>query len=304
MLPLTVALAKIGIVTAIGWWIDLALDDYQTKRVRRRLDDWWIAFDKITWFNFGQQEGLAALRLFDRVFGPTLFSPRRWISIGIVLAIIALPVLVLIRDRLAVVGRAPDRETMVLWVFGVTWAQIFGMALSLGITRWLTIRVLQLTGFRSILGYVGLFLLSVTLLAVWAPVAHWFKTRLPIVTTESLEAWTSSFNLLLDTLRTDFPFGVLWIVRLAKLVFGQIVVTDDQARTMHAIMFINYAADYLVSVVRIAFSVFFLSCLLLRRFVHQPLSRLGFIWLTSGKPIFAALFGTIAAIIVTLHELL
>jgi hypothetical protein len=66
MLPLSVAPAKIGIVAAVGRWIDLALDDSQAKRVRSKLDDWWIKFDQITWFNFGQQKGLAALRLFDR----------------------------------------------------------------------------------------------------------------------------------------------------------------------------------------------------------------------------------------------
>jgi hypothetical protein len=57
-------------------------------------------------------------------------------------------------------------------------------------------------------------------------------------------------------------------------------------------------AGAFVSTVRILFSAFFVACFVLRRLVLRPLAKLGFIWLTSGKPIFATMFGAIAAVIV------
>jgi hypothetical protein len=64
-----------------------------------------------------------------------------------------------------------------------------------------------------------------------------------------------------------------------------------------------YLADYFVGIIRVLFAAFFFGCFLLRRAIHRPLSNLGFKWLTSGKPLFATLFGAIGTVVVFGDEL-
>jgi hypothetical protein len=114
VLALAAALAKIGFIAAIGWWIDLALDDSQQKRVRRKLDDWWTKFDDTGWFSFGSEEGKAALRLFDMLLGDRFWAGRRWASVGVILAAVVLSIIVLIRGHfeLLPVSRTPSLGVM------------------------------------------------------------------------------------------------------------------------------------------------------------------------------------------------
>jgi hypothetical protein len=57
-----------------------------------------------------------------------------------------------------------------------------------------------------------------------------------------------------------------------------------------------------INSIRVLFAAVFVGSFLLWRFVLHPLSKLGFIWLTSGKPIFFTLFGGITAAVVFWHE--
>jgi hypothetical protein len=40
LLGLLAVLAKVGLPAAIGWWIDLALEERQVNALRRKLDRW------------------------------------------------------------------------------------------------------------------------------------------------------------------------------------------------------------------------------------------------------------------------
>jgi hypothetical protein len=162
---LLVTLFKVGVPIAIGWWIDLSLDDTEEeKKVRRRLDSWWDRFDGISWFNFGQEEGKVALRLFDRVFGDRLWSWRRWISVLVVyLAGVALTVAWALGKLESIGARPPTPTTLellrVAFVALINLpAALLSLALNLSLTRIASNRVVRLPGSYSVLGFAILFL--------------------------------------------------------------------------------------------------------------------------------------------------
>lgn len=308
MLEFVATVAKIGVPAFIGWWIDLALDDPQQRQVRRKLDDWWTKFDEIKWVNFGQQEGLAALLLFDRVFGDQLWSFRRWLSVATILSVTISLVLVGMLVYGKISNQFPsDYYFVIPYACSMLLLQAFSMGLSLSATRWLTNKLLQLKRFASVVGFASLLLLAMLLIVVWMPFQLWIKeiaaeTSSEAPSTDLLkELLTGAYSQILELreisfLDRIFPFKWKWIASELKstMILSSFIQT--------AISMGSLVADYFVSTIRVLFSAFFLCCLLLRRVVHQPLSRLGFIWLTSGKPIFATLFGAIAAAIVGGHE--
>jgi hypothetical protein len=304
------ALGQIGLLTALGWWIDLALDDSQERRLRRRLDDWWVRFDEITWFNFGQQEGRAALAMFDRVFGASFWSWRRWSSVALTLLAIELLTLTLFAIELhRVDGWGRLNQLELKWFYFRLWlarlvVQAVVLSLSLSLTRWASERVVELSRRFGIGGFAGLLALGLLLLAVWGPFLEIVK---PALWNDALRSRLIPGAL--TNLAARFSFDhvinhlVPWIV-IPNFIADAAKRPDVEG--MVAILHIaaSRIPDFFAGAIRIAFSGFFVTCFLLRRFVHRPLAKLGFIWLTSGKPVFAALFGAVASAVVMAQEII
>jgi hypothetical protein len=314
LLELVGILAKIGSIAGIGWWIDLALDDSQQRRVRRSLDDWWTKFDEIKWFDFGPEEGAVALRLFDKAFGKRFWSWRRIGSVclvsGVTLIISSILILVLQMQVTYLPGgglglQENETELTPFYMIAISLPlHLLSMMLSLSATRWVTAGVIGLKGFVSFFGMAALLLLSLFLVAFWIPSFSAMKSTVSMLAagwtwTQVLsDLWTYLLNIS-DRVSPYELFPMRTIFANASVLVGG----SFKFLTLGVVLNAAHMADYFVSSVRIFFLAFFVICLVLRRFVHRPLSNLGFIWLTSGKPVFATLFGAIAAVVVAVHEL-
>jgi hypothetical protein len=61
----------------LGVFLDFYIGKEGQKRLKGRLEHWWLAVSEIRWSNFGREEGLYALTLIDNIFGPRFFSLKR-----------------------------------------------------------------------------------------------------------------------------------------------------------------------------------------------------------------------------------
>src|SRR5262252_4299216 len=183
---IVLALLGMGVLGAAGFWIDLALDESETKAVRRHLDAWWVQFDNITWFNFGRREAQAAIVLFDRLFGARFWSRRRWTSV-IILALGAvllsclwlmlaigssegMPTVTFSHDRMGYLNLAVTPLVLALT-----------LAVSLSLTRWLSTLVVSRPRALVLLGFPALLAVSIFLFVAWMPGVWILKATLPIL---------------------------------------------------------------------------------------------------------------------------
>jgi hypothetical protein len=208
----------------------------------------------------------------------------------------------------------------------VVWAPILaglvvlalGMALSLSATRWLSARVVRLQGGHSVLGFAALLILAVLLLLVWQPLmllAKMYSQSIAVALVGYVSFPGSGFSdAIFDNVnrfgrQAISPDPMSAAVRMHHQALGLLTKAraagiDWYFEIYGAMPRAWYLADVFAGTIRIVFSAFFLGCFVLRRLVHRPLVNLGLNWLTSGKPIFASLFGGIGAVVVFGSELI
>jgi len=305
--------AQVGIVAGIGWWIDLALEDNEEKALRRWLDDWWTAFDNLKLPNFGQEEAKAVVTLFDAYLGSRFFEWKRWRAVILIClvgeAIGIADTLVDFRNYLDLRKLSFGDVPLIIEPLSVVSLEaviLCGVALSLSVTRAASVRVSKLSGAKSAIGFAGLLVLSVVIFVIFRNSVDqirmnsllWFQGdilrdfvfRRP----SSLEDVFSdpAFMLVPDSglfrlfLVYDWPSGALGgVVPVSAIHSGGRVV------------------DLITNGARIVFAAVFVVSFLFRRLVHRPLSRLGFVALTSGKPVFALTFGVASFVILGVDKL-
>lgn len=61
----------------LGGAIDFVIGPTRQKRLKDRLETWWLRLSYVRWRNLGREEALFAVQVMDRLFGSRLFSPRR-----------------------------------------------------------------------------------------------------------------------------------------------------------------------------------------------------------------------------------
>jgi hypothetical protein len=158
--------------------------------------------------------------------------------------------------------------------------------------------VVHLKGAASIIGFLGLLLFALFLLAFWVPTFSGAKAFVSFI--DPGWTWSDYVGTLHGRLlRSEYFVSLPNIIGSAESLAGR----GPVSLTIATVLVATRLADYFVSTVQVLFAAFFLGCFVLRRFVHRPLSQLGFIWLTSGKPVFATLFGAITAVLVAVQEL-
>jgi hypothetical protein len=64
-----------------GALIDFYIGKPGQRRVRDRLETWWLRLSDVRWGNFGREEALFAVEVMDRLFGRRLFSFRRMLVV-------------------------------------------------------------------------------------------------------------------------------------------------------------------------------------------------------------------------------
>lgn len=81
------ALSVVAIFGGVGAIMDFWIGREGQKRVRNRIEDWWLRMSYINLRSFGREESLFAVEVIDRLFGRKFFSERRLVSVSIVVSV-------------------------------------------------------------------------------------------------------------------------------------------------------------------------------------------------------------------------
>jgi|HubBroStandDraft_4_1064222.scaffolds.fasta_scaffold177132_2 hypothetical protein len=81
-------LGTIGTCSAVGVFIDFYIGKSGQRRVKDRLETWWIKFSDIRWDTIGRAESEFAIHFMDRFFGKRLISIKRWLVVSITTIVI------------------------------------------------------------------------------------------------------------------------------------------------------------------------------------------------------------------------
>ncbi len=296
------AFTAIGGLAAVGGLIDLALYKSEKEKLKALLEDWWLKFTDVKWSNFGRVEADLAIQILDRWAGPRLWSWKRWrfsvvINLG-VLALVAAWVVV----RGAWHGRENDpfRDyTAYIMSSSIAYeviATTVAFALSLSVTRFLGMCAGRLcrTKLPNAPIFALLLVLHLFLLLYWSAVVFTLEW-MPLTAVAMLAAVAQGSPAGLDLAKRvvhaqlEFLGRPVWTILLGLDYF--------ETKTVTVVVAHKLAMDLVANGLRILFALVFLSSFVFRPLIQEPVSRLWYGAMNSGKPIFTMLFGAVGTII-------
>ncbi|WP_422036086.1 hypothetical protein [Reyranella sp.] len=287
------AVFKIGLLTALGQFIDFMMDKPEKKRLRDWLSRLVLKLEYGRWEALGAEEARAALKAWDYVVGPRLISAQRLVTSIYVMvlatawtsstggAFIAMMTW-LFRD-----GTIPDEARGVLIQMFVLSPLLLTVmvALSLSFTRFLSNLALKQAG--GIATYLMLLIANVALFLLWQPLMTTFYV--------AVVSWWMNHELI-SILTTK-----------AGISGWYAIVTGSFAEWPSSLLQLQLPQDFasfLINGLRIAFSLAFVLSFALRSYVRATILRLGYAIVDSDKPIFTLVLGGLTALAVLCHELI
>jgi hypothetical protein len=269
------AVAKVGVFTALGGFIDFMMSQREKKKLRGWLETWWLKFADMPWRQLGRAEAASAIAIWDMIVGDRLFSFRR-IAISLIL-VEMMPILAL--------ASRPD------WIHSLAdlvphnrseWAGLavftFTAMVSLSITRWSSRLVVESSAKYAVIAPIALLAFNVLLYLYWAKVS----LTLSFTISATIASWPN----------VSLP----WLVTRWQINWE---ILSDADRNV-AFRFLSFALNGLRLCFSALFVVGFLVVPLLRDFVLRIWARI----VESEKPVFTLVFGGLSSAIVLAHELI
>jgi len=305
-----------GGLTVLGGLIDLAMWKTEKEKLKSWLEDWWLRFMDMKWSNFGRKEAELAVQILDRWAGQDMASPKRWrfaltVVTGVLVLVLAWSGLRALWSptNFAFTAEPKFIAFAVAVLFG---ANVVGFVCSLSLTRLVAKWVAWLS--RGTVLTIGAFCLllaiHVALFLYWS-VAVWglqvFVMLMYVVVLSVMSAGPAELASManqqipheLTSIFTDFfagqadgsgfpePRTPTWAVLFSWQNPSDIPYASIVAHGVKLLM------DFIANGLRIAFALVFLSSFVFRPLIQQPVSRLWYGAMNSGKPFFTMLFGTI-----------
>jgi len=293
------ALKAVGGLTAIGVLIDLAMYKAEKKKLQDWLETWWLRFTDVRWSNFGRKEADLAVQILDRWAGPRLWSWKRW--------------------RFSVIVSLSVFVVMFLWVWlQVTWhgdsidfvegnsstirlifvdiyylaATTVAFALSLTVTRFIAKYAARVSNSAILcaMSFSVLLALHLALFWFWGPVLHTYLEPIPLALLDWLADDGRSLKAILDEVLGGGLFIATYYWPAPFIKYSGAGISDIlEAQSI--------GMDFCANGLRILFALVFLSSFVFRPLIQEPVSRLWYGAMNSGKPFFTMLFGAIGTLV-------
>jgi hypothetical protein len=326
---LAAAVEAVGGFTALGYLIDLLMWKTEKEKLKSWLEDWWLRFSDVKWSNFGRKEAELAVQILDRWAGPDIWSGKRW---RFALTVVTLALVLVLAwsglralwspTKFAFTAEPKMIGIAVAILFG---ANVIGFALSLSLTRFVAKWVARISkgAILTIGAFCLLLAVHVALLLYWSVAVYGLQIFVMIIYVVVYLVMTADpaelakmanqqvpadFLDPISSIFTDFfgghgdsggmpePRSPTWAVlfgwRNPDVPFASIVTHG-----------LKVLMDIMANGLRIVFALVFLSSFVFRPLIQEPVSRLWYNAMNSGKPFFAMLFGAIAALVTLTHAL-
>jgi hypothetical protein len=295
----------IAVASGIGAAIDFYLGSSGQKRVKNWLEERWYRFHEVNWHNFSEKEAHYYLTIADRIFGPTLFSRKRW---AVCLAISGMNITIL--WIVVLVNGYPVtffNETSVLDYLVSTLA----FAISISATQWLSLRIVagplsQLRGARL---FPFFLMLHYALLVLWRPLADFVIINMKMLVTICALLWRGTNESIgelgpeLFVLGNPFADAPVAPLDLIRDITAQLSFPDDGDGSVY----VDFANQAVLSIIANSFRLL-VALMLFLAFLFRVC--LGPIFSTtwarlveSDKPVFTIVFGAMGAIATSVKEI-
>jgi hypothetical protein len=308
-----------GGLTVLGGLIDLAMWKTEKEKLKSWLEDWWLRFMDVKWSNFGRKEAELAVQILDRWAGRDMGSPKRWrFALTVVTGVL---VLVLAWSGLRALWSPTNfaftaEPTMIGIAVAILFgANVIGFIFSLSLTRFVAKWVARIS--RGAVLTIGAFCLllavHVALLLYWSVAVYSLQVGIMLIyvvvylvmnaspaelASMANQGVPADFTAPVSSILTDFfggardstgfpePTTPTWSVLFSwhnpDVPFASVVTHG-----------VKILMDIMANGLRIAFALVFLSSFVFRPLIQEPVSRLWYGAMNSGKPFFTMLFGTI-----------
>ncbi len=306
------ALETVAACGGVGAAFDFWLGKAGQKRLKGRVENFWLILSDVKLNTFGRAEACFALGVIDRLFGARLLSIRRLAcSAGMVSLLISVFMLASISSRSTPIGGPREDDIIEICMIG------FFFALSFTATRMLSIVLRELSGrkpARNVLIYFLFLVVQYVLLLHWTIVSSNLSGLLALEFSQVLDQWTSSRSVkaiywneflnelriqlyyeprilllsLLD-LRSYLPSGML-----RQLMFVVSLPRAQDAGWPHVEFFLNAILGTIANGMRLVLSLVFSVSFVLRplqAFTLTVVERL----IENDQPACTLLFGGLAA---------
>jgi hypothetical protein len=313
-----------GGLTVLGGLIDLAMWKSEKEKLRSRLEDWWLRFMDVKWSNFGRKEAELAIRILDRWAGPDMFSRKRW-QFALTVVTFAL-VLVLAWSSLRALWSPTSfaltaQPGMIAFAVVILFsANVIGFVFSLSLTRFVAKWVAWLSrgAVLTMAAFCLLLAIHVALLVYWSVAVYGLQVFVMMmyivvylvvsvgpdelakmanqpIPDEFLSPLASIFRDFLggeaDSTGFPEPRAPTWAVLFSwhnppDVPFASVVTHG-----------VKVLMDFVANGLRILFALVFLSSFVFRPLIQEPVSRLWYGAMNSGKPFFTMLFGAIGTVV-------
>jgi hypothetical protein len=315
------AFAAMGGLTAFGGLIDLAIWKAEKEKLKSWLEDWWLRFTDMYWSNFGREEAELAVQILDRWAGPRLWSWKRW-RFSIIVTVLAASFALLWTFLRALdtfygysyyVGRVI--EVLVQLV-----PTTVAFALSLSVTRFIAVRAGQWCTGKVLNGFIFAALLTVhwILFCYWSAIVFVAeRTAIGLILAPAVLIFSPEEHFSVTDI-TEFLKALL-LQSLPSALGGWFPWPDWSALAwpnddywyserlkVNRDVWINsfkITMDLIANGLRIVFALVFLSSFIFRPLIQEPVSRLWYGAMNSGKPFFTMLFGAVGVLVAVAHAL-
>jgi hypothetical protein len=309
------ALAALGGFAAIGGLIDLAMYKAEKAKLKAKLEDWWLRFTDVRWSNFGRKESELAIQILDQWAGPKLWTRKRWtFSVDVTLFLLAMAgVWTVFRATWNAVKPDFDEPDRLVLAAYLLFCIVASLAFSLSLTRYIA-RIaahLSMNALLSALCFALLVVVHILLLLYWVRFVN-VLMYLPLYALafalfEDIgRVWfvlSSAARNLVDEVwrgisKGDFDASFREWKLMFQLEYPR-KASGGNPREFSSVVisFLKVEMDLVANGLRVLFAMLFLSSFLFRPLIQEPISRLWYGAMDSGKPVFTTLFGLLGAVV-------
>ena len=314
MLSILSPVSAVVLSAGVGAIIDFLIGPTGQKKLRDKLEDWWIRFDDVRLENFGRKEAEYAAYVIDRMFGRRLFGWKRWIvSFSIILFFVAFGYFYMVWY---VQMLLPIRQSFMIGIPGLA-VGLVGLALSLSATRIIATVVIQLSNdgiWRNLIVFTLFFIATIALISLWLPIVRTFSfiftvtleyligpVSIDMVIRKSIDVSHQQMTELIrryGSLSFDTPDSLIY--RFSFLTNRQEML--EWQHLFPSIFALSFSA-FFSPVLRLVIALVFLLSFMFRPLVRAPISLLWRRLIEIEKPIFTVAFGIVATIFQALKAL-
>jgi hypothetical protein len=289
------ALTALGGAAGVGALIDLLMYRSEKKKLKARLEDWWLWFSDVSWNNFGRKEAELSIEILDRWAGSRLWSWKRWrfslaVAAGLFVVCFAVWALWYVYEY--------DDSFAVFWSEALEYqlpeadaipGATITFALSLSVTRLIATIVARLDRgpLFNMCMFTLLLLAHLLLLRIWSPAMHAWEA-LPVILRlygmDDYNALAEWWNTLSFQLKSVFNGWELFNLHTEHLLGSTAILWTR-------------ALELASNGIRIVFALVFLSSFIFRPLVQEPISRLFYGIIDSDKPFFTMLFAGLGVLV-------